>query len=119
MLGMLEKIFGGHRIASAVGVTRKLEIFLGDVMRVPANLHLRPIRLVNPREGIVMMTTATAAAATTAAMTLVIAVAPPHALVVLSVSHDCLSLTPANGDCDPADSSTQVQAMPLKPGMSP
>jgi hypothetical protein len=65
-----------------------------------------------------MMTTATTAAtATTATMTLVIAVAPPHALV-LSVSHDCLSLTPVNGDCDlngdcdPADSSTQLQAKP-------
>jgi hypothetical protein len=50
-----------------------------------------------------------AAAATAAVVTLVIAVAPPHALV-LSVSHDCLLLTPVNGDCGPADSSTQLQA---------
>jgi len=35
----------------------------------------------------------------------VIAVAPPHALVVLSVSHDCLSLTPVDGDyCPPVRS---------------
>jgi hypothetical protein len=57
-----------------------------------------------------MMATATSPAATTAMMTLVIAVAPAHALVVLSVSHDCLSLTPVDGDCCPAGSFTQLQA---------
>jgi hypothetical protein len=103
MLGMLEVILGRHRIAGALRVAGKLKIFLGDVMRSPANLHLRPVRFVNPGERIVMMTAATATAATP--VTLVIAVASAHALVVLSVSHDCLSLTPVSGDCGPADSS--------------
>jgi hypothetical protein len=43
-----------------------------------------------------MMTTAAATTATTVTLVIVIAVAPPHALVVLSVSHDCLSLTPVS-----------------------
>jgi hypothetical protein len=53
----------------------------------------------------VMMPAASAAAM----MTLVVAVAPPHALV-LSVSHDCLSPTPVCGGCDPADSFIPAQA---------
>jgi hypothetical protein len=61
-----------------------------------------------------MMATA-AAAPTTTVMTLVIAVAPPHALVVLSVSHDCLSLTPVDGDYCLAGSFTQLQAALPKP----
>jgi hypothetical protein len=54
-----------------------------------------------------MMATATSAATM---MTFVIAVAPAHALVVLSVSHDCLSLTPVSGGYCRADSFTQLQA---------
>jgi hypothetical protein len=55
-----------------------------------------------------VMMTATAATAATM-MTLVVAVAPPHALV-LSVSHDCLSPTPVSGGCCPAGSFIQLQA---------
>ena len=71
-------------IARALSVTRKLQILLGDVVSRPADLHLRAVRLVNPRQRIVMVTATAAAAATVVA--LVIPVTSPHALV-LSVSH--------------------------------
>jgi hypothetical protein len=48
-------------------------------IRGTANFHLRTIRLVNPRQWIVMVMTA-------AVVRLVVAVASPHALV-LTVSH--------------------------------
>jgi hypothetical protein len=115
VLGVLEMILGVHGVAAGLSITGKLEILLSDVMRSAADLHLGSVRLVNTSQRIVMMTTATpAAAAATTVMTLVIAVASAHALVVLSVSHDCLSLTPVSGDYCVADSFTQLQATLLK-----
>ena len=63
MLGVLEVVLGGDRIAGALGVTGELQIFLGDVMRGAADFHLRPVRLVDPGQRIVMMTAPATAAA--------------------------------------------------------
>jgi hypothetical protein len=82
MLGMLEIVFGGDRVAGALGIAGELQIFLGDVVRGAADLHLRPVRFVNPGQRIVMVS----ATAATAMVALVVPISSPHALV-LSVSH--------------------------------
>ena len=46
VLGVLEVIFGGDRIAASMSIARQLEIFLGDMLRVSANLHVRAVRFV-------------------------------------------------------------------------
>ena len=86
VLGVLEVVLGGDRIAGGLGVARKLQILLGDVVSGAADLHLRAVRLVNPRQWIVMMTAAAAAATAATAVIALVAVPPSHALV-LTVSH--------------------------------
>jgi hypothetical protein len=71
MLGMLIIILCRDWVAGRLRVTRKLNVFLGNMVRGAADFYVRPVRLVNPSEWIVMVT---------------LAVAPPHTLV-LSVSH--------------------------------
>jgi hypothetical protein len=71
MLRVLMIVLGGNRISRRLGVTSKLQVFLGYVRRSASYFDIRSIRFVHPRERI---------------MTL--AVAPPHALVLLLVSHD-------------------------------
>jgi hypothetical protein len=46
MLGVLQIILRRYRISARVGVSRELEIFLRDVMRVPADFDIRSIRFV-------------------------------------------------------------------------
>src|SRR5262245_21217637 len=72
MFGVVEIIFGAHRIARRLRVARELDIFVGDVRGRATDLHVRPIGLVDPGERV-----------------LTLAVAPPHALV-LTVSHGLL-----------------------------
>jgi hypothetical protein len=43
MFGVLQIILRGDRISSRVSVSRELEIFFRDVMRVPAYFDVRPI----------------------------------------------------------------------------
>jgi hypothetical protein len=43
MFGMLQVILRRDRISSRMGVSRELEIFLGDMMRVAAYFHIRAI----------------------------------------------------------------------------
>ena len=85
MLGVLEIVFGGNRIAGGLGITRKLEIFLRHVIGRSANLHIRAVRLINPGEGILIAPV----------VVLLIIIAPAHTLVVivmmlLTVSHGLL-----------------------------
>ena len=47
VLGVLIVVFGCDRVAGTLRVTGKLEIFLGDVGRRPANFHVRSIGLVH------------------------------------------------------------------------
>jgi hypothetical protein len=85
MLGVLEVILGGDRIAGALRVASKLHVFFGDVRSGAAYFDVGSVRLVNPRQGvlafavvvIVVVAAATAAAAATATT---------HPL--LTVSHD-------------------------------
>jgi len=87
MLGVLEVVLRSDRIAGTLGIAGQLQILLGDVVSGAADLHLRAVRLVDPRQRIVMVSATPAAApATTAVMALVIAITSPHALV-LTVSH--------------------------------
>ena len=46
VLGVLQVVFSRDRIAAGVGVARELQILLGDVMGVAADLHVRPVRFV-------------------------------------------------------------------------
>src|SRR5262249_15011249 len=69
MLGVLKVVSRRQRVARGLGVTRKLYVFLGDVVGCPADFHVGTVRFVDPRERI-----------------LALAVAPPHAFV-LTVSH--------------------------------
>jgi hypothetical protein len=71
MLRVLEIVLSGNRISRRLCVTGKLQVFLGDVGRSASYFDIRSIRFVHPRERIVTL-----------------AVAPPHALVLLVVSHD-------------------------------
>ena len=85
MLGVLEIVFGGNRIAGGLGIARKLEIFLRHVIGSSANLHIRAVRLINPGEGILIAPV----------VVLLIIIAPAHTLVVivmmlLTVSHGLL-----------------------------
>ena len=83
VLGVLEVVLGGDRIAGRLGVAGELKIFLGNVVCRSSDLHLWAIRLIDPRQWIVMVMPA----ATAAVVALVVAVTSSHALV-LSVSHD-------------------------------
>src|SRR3954465_11039829 len=77
MLGMLEVVFGRDRIAGGLGIARKLEIFLRRMMGRAADLHVGPVRLVNPGQRVV------AAPVVIVVVAAVIVVAPAHALVVM------------------------------------
>jgi hypothetical protein len=56
VLGVLVVVFGGDRIAGSRGVAGQLQVLLGDMVRGPADLHIRTVRLVDPRQRIVVMT---------------------------------------------------------------
>jgi hypothetical protein len=80
MLGVLIIILGSHRIAGARGIAGKLNVFFGDVIGGPADLHVRAVRFVNARQRIVILASASASAAST--------ITTPHAMVlVLTVPH--------------------------------
>src|SRR5207245_954226 len=73
MLGVLVVVFGRYKVAGRLRVARKLQVFLRNMRRGPANFDVGPVRLVDPRQRIVVAA---------------FAVTPPHALV-LTVSHGC------------------------------
>ena len=50
VLGVLEIVLRRDGIAAGVGVTGELKIFLGDVMRVAPDFHVRTVGLVGTRE---------------------------------------------------------------------
>jgi hypothetical protein len=82
MLGMLEIVLGRDRIAGGLGITRELKILLRDVIGRSANLHIRAVRFINPRQGILI-----------APVVVLLIIAPAHTLVVmmlLTVSHGLL-----------------------------
>lgn len=79
VLGVLIVIFGRYRIARALCVTRKLQIFFRNVGRCTADFHVRSVGLVHARQRILVMTT--------------LPVATAHSLV-LTVSHDLFSRQP-------------------------
>jgi hypothetical protein len=70
MLGVLVVILGGNRIAGALSVTRKLDIFFRNVRSRAANFNVGAVRFVNARQRILAFAVVTAS---------------PHAL--LTVSH--------------------------------
>src|SRR5262249_14913899 len=69
MLGVLKVIFRCHRVTRGLGIARQLDVFLGDVVRSPADLHVGTVGFIDSRKRI-----------------LALAVSPPHAFV-LTVSH--------------------------------
>ena len=71
MFGVLIVVFRRYRVARALRVARELNVFLRDVRRRTADLHIRPVRFVDPRQRILAFAVTTAS---------------PHAL--LTVSHD-------------------------------
>jgi hypothetical protein len=91
VLGVLEVVLGHDAIAGRVRVARELEILLVDMVRVAADLHIRPVRInraVNVEDLILALLaalvarTATAAAATAA---VVLAAAAATATLVVVV----------------------------------
>lgn len=76
MLGMLEIVFSCDRITRRLGVTRKLLILFGNMMRRSPHLYIRPIGFIDPGQGV--------GAAT-------IIIAAPHTLR-LTISHQDRSL---------------------------
>src|SRR5690606_30177851 len=52
VLGMLQVILGDHPVAGALGVTRKLRVLVGDLLRGPADLHVRAVAFIIARKRI-------------------------------------------------------------------
>ncbi len=52
MLGVLQVVFGGDRIASRMRVSRKLKVFLCDVLRGASNFHVGAVQFVGTRQWI-------------------------------------------------------------------
>ena len=46
VLGVLEVALGSNGVARRLGITRKLQIFLRDMLRRTANLYVRPVGFV-------------------------------------------------------------------------
>ena len=82
VLGVLIIILGGHRVARRLRVARKLDVFLGDVRRISADLHVGSVGLENPRHRVLVL------AVVVVMMLLLLIVTTAHPLVVLTVSHD-------------------------------
>jgi len=80
VLGVLVVVLRRHMVAGGGRVARELEIFLDHVMRGATDLHLRPVRLVNATQRVVVMLVVM-----TAVVSLV-TIASAHALI-LTVSH--------------------------------
>jgi hypothetical protein len=85
MLGMLMVRFRSDVVADRGGIARELQVFLGDVVRGAADLNVRPVRLVDTRQWIVVMAAIVMVMAIVIII-VVVAVASAHALV-LTVSH--------------------------------
>ena len=79
MLGVLLIVFGRYRVARALRIARKLEIFFRNVRSRPADFHVRPVGLVHARQRILVMAA--------------LSVAATHSLI-LTVSHDLFSRQP-------------------------
>src|SRR5262249_61075534 len=72
VFGVLIVVLRRHRVAGGLRVAGELHVFLRHMRRRSANLDVRAVRFVDPRQWIVTL-----------------AVTPPHALV-LTVSHGSL-----------------------------
>jgi hypothetical protein len=72
VLGMLIIIFRRDRIAGALRVARELDVFFRNLGSGAANLHVGPVRLIDPRQWIL-------------ALAVMVIIAPsPHPLVTVS-----------------------------------
>ena len=71
VLGMLIIIFRRDRIARALRIARKLDIFFRDLRSGAANLHVRPIRLIDAGQWIL-------------AFAVLVVTPSPHPLVTVS-----------------------------------
>lgn len=80
MLGVLVIVFGHHRVAGRLGIARQLQILLGDMLGIAADLDVRPIAFEHP---VNRTTLATAAAA--------------RSVLVLTLSHSAIYTR----NCDP------------------
>jgi len=69
MFGVLVVILGGNRIAGALGIARKLDVFFRNVRSRAANFDVRAVRFVNARQRILAFAVVTAT---------------PHALLTIS-----------------------------------
>jgi hypothetical protein len=49
MLGVLEVVFGRHRIAAGLRIAGELAVFLGDMLRRAADFDVRAVRLIATR----------------------------------------------------------------------
>ena len=80
MLGVLVIVLGHHRVAGRLGIARQLQILLGDMLGIAADLDVRPIAFEHP---VNRTTLATAAAA--------------RSVLVLTLSHSAIYTR----NCDP------------------
>jgi hypothetical protein len=99
MLRVLIIIFRRDGISGTLGVTGELEIFFGDMGRGAANFYILPVRLVHPRQRILVMSA------------LAVIVTTAHALV-LTVSHGLLFRQPLI--CGGADAAASLHRMSFK-----
>jgi hypothetical protein len=80
MFGVLIIIFGGDRISGTLRVAGQLQIFFRDVGCRSSNFHVLAVRLVHPRQRILVVAA--------------LAIASAHTFVVLTVSHGLLFRQP-------------------------
>src|SRR5262249_50432422 len=79
MFGVLIIVLGRYRIARALRIARKLQVFFGNLGRRTADFHVRSVGLVHARQRILVVAT--------------LSVATAHSLI-LTVSHDLFSRQP-------------------------
>src|SRR5690606_28256584 len=89
MLGVLEIVFGHHPIAGALRIARQRGVFLGDLLRGAANLHVRPVALIASGQRVRSL------AALIVVIAIVVAAAAPAHAPVLLWPHSGLSVEDA------------------------
>src|SRR5690606_32151707 len=83
VLGVLQIVLRHHAVAGTHRVTRQCRVFLGDLLRGAADLHIRTIALIGAGERI-------GAAAIVVVIVVIIIVAAAHAPILLLWPHPIL-----------------------------
>ncbi len=90
VFGVLEIVLRHHPVTGTLGVTSKLRVFLGDVLRGPANLDVRSGAVIGPRQRVGTLAHVSIVVVIVI-IVVVIVVTPATAFVLLSWPHRWLT----------------------------